>query len=446
MNEDHPPRASIAGVVPLPVLGMGTAPLGNLFARVSDEAAEGAVAAALSAGIRYFDTAPLYGYGLSERRLGAALSHLPQESIRISTKVGRLIEADAGRTPTEGYLVNGYRAVFDYSRDAVLRSFDESLKRLRRSGVDVLLLHDIGAETHGARHTAIFRQVLDEALPAMQRLKETGACRAIGIGVNESAVCLEMMQRCHLDCILFAGRYTLLEQASLHGVMAQAQRESSLAARSIQGCWPTSAHRVPPTTTWPRTQRRWRVPSASTTSVRGMVSMWARRRCSSYWRIRPWRASRWACVPPRKSTAPSRGCEHPSSRHCGSRCATRDCCWQMRQRLRHGGKLPGNIAFPAGAPGSGHWWRCRIAAGHDRQAGGRVPVATPRATIRALSSSRSLMGANSPTKSVSLDFSRLISPSHWIALSCLRPSVVLTATCVGKSYRCVNTGAQITVE
>jgi D-threo-aldose 1-dehydrogenase len=227
MNEDHPPRASIAGVVPLPVLGMGTAPLGNLFARVSDEAAEGAVAAALSAGIRYFDTAPLYGYGLSERRLGAALSHLPQESIRISTKVGRLIEADAGRTPTEGYLVNGYRAVFDYSRDAVLRSFDESLKRLRRSGVDVLLLHDIGAETHGARHTAIFRQVLDEALPAMQRLKETGACRAIGIGVNESAVCLEMMQRCHLDCILFAGRYTLLEQASLHGVMAQAQRDGT---------------------------------------------------------------------------------------------------------------------------------------------------------------------------------------------------------------------------
>jgi D-threo-aldose 1-dehydrogenase len=227
MSENRPPRAPFAGLVPLPVLGMGTAPLGNLFSRVSDEAAEGAIAAALAAGIRYFDTAPFYGYGLSERRLGAALCHLPQESVRISTKVGRLIVADPAHTPAEGYLVNGYRAVFDYSRDAVLRSFDESLKRMRRDRVDVLLLHDIGAETHGARHTAILRHVLQEALPAMQQLKDRGGCQAIGIGVNESAVCLEMMQRCHLDCILFAGRYTLLEQASLHTVMAQAERDGT---------------------------------------------------------------------------------------------------------------------------------------------------------------------------------------------------------------------------
>jgi D-threo-aldose 1-dehydrogenase len=227
MNTEHPPRAPIAGVVPLPLLGMGTAPLGNLFTQVSDESAGGAIAAALGAGIRYFDTAPFYGYGLSERRLGQALSHLPQDSVRISTKVGRLIEADARHTPREGYLVEGYRAVFDYSRDAVLRSFDESLRRLRRDRVDVLLLHDIGAETHGAQHLAILQQVLDEALPALQQLQEQGACQAIGIGVNESAVCLEMMQRCHLDCILFAGRYTLLEQGSLHTVMAQAQREGT---------------------------------------------------------------------------------------------------------------------------------------------------------------------------------------------------------------------------
>jgi D-threo-aldose 1-dehydrogenase len=206
---------------------MGTAPVGNLFTPVSDEAAEGAVAAALSAGIRYFDTAPFYGYGLSERRLGAALSHLPQASVRISTKVGRLIVEDPRHTPTEGYLVDGHRAVFDYSRDAVLRSFDESLKRLRRDRVDLLLLHDIGAETHGNRHAAMLQQVLDEGLPAMQELKQQGGCQAIGIGVNESAVCLEMMQRCRLDCILFAGRYTLLEQASLQTVMAQAQRHGA---------------------------------------------------------------------------------------------------------------------------------------------------------------------------------------------------------------------------
>ena len=217
----------IAGSLSLPVLGMGTAPLGNLFERVNDESAEGALSAALAAGIRYFDTAPFYGYGLSERRLSAALSRLPQESVKLSTKVGRLIVEDPGSTPTEGYLVNGYRAVFGYSRDAVLRSFDESLKRLRRDRVDVLLLHDIGAETHGAGHGAILQQVLDEALPALQQIKEAGGCQAIGIGVNETAVCLEMMQRCQLDCILLAGRYTLLEQDSLHTVMAQAQRHGA---------------------------------------------------------------------------------------------------------------------------------------------------------------------------------------------------------------------------
>ena len=227
MHPDHPSRAPVAGFLPSPKLGMGTAPLGNLFARVSDESAEGAIAAALAAGIRYFDTAPLYGYGLSERRLGQALSQLPTQSVKISTKVGRLIVADPGRTPTEGYLVNGYRAVFDYSRDAVLHSFDESLKRLGRNRVDVLLLHDIGAETHGAQHAATLQQVLDEGLPALQQIKEAGGCQAIGIGVNESAVCLEMMQRCQLDCILLAGRYTLLEQSSLHTVMAQAQRHGA---------------------------------------------------------------------------------------------------------------------------------------------------------------------------------------------------------------------------
>ena len=100
MHPAHPSRAPVAGFLPSPKLGMGTAPLGNLFARVSDESAEGAIAAALAAGIRYFDTAPLYGYGLSERRLGQALSQLPPQSVKISTKVGRLIVADPVRTPT----------------------------------------------------------------------------------------------------------------------------------------------------------------------------------------------------------------------------------------------------------------------------------------------------------------------------------------------------------
>jgi len=205
-------------------LGFGTAPLGNLFERVEDQAADAAIATALDAGIRFFDTAPFYGYGLAERRLGAALARVPAASVAISTKVGRRIVDAPGFRPSEGYLVDGHRAVFDYSRAAVLESFEESLLRLRRDRVDVLLLHDVGRATHGERHSAMLRQALEEALPAMQRLKEMHACRAIGIGVNEAAVCLEIMQAFDLDLILLAGRYTLLEQSSLEDVMAEALR------------------------------------------------------------------------------------------------------------------------------------------------------------------------------------------------------------------------------
>lgn len=216
------PAAPAAGIRPR--LGFGTAPLGNLFSTVSDAQAAAALEAALAAGVELFDTAPFYGYGLSERRLGAALAHAAPDSVAICTKVGRRIIEAPGHTPSEGYRVRDFRAEFDYSRDGVLRSLEGSLARLRRERVDVLLLHDVGRMTHGEQHAAMLRQALDEALPAMQALKAQGACRAIGIGVNETAVCLELMPRFPLDCILLAGRYTLLEQSSLSTVMAEALR------------------------------------------------------------------------------------------------------------------------------------------------------------------------------------------------------------------------------
>ncbi len=203
-------------------LGFGSAAIGNLYTSVGDQEAESAIAEAYALGVRLFDTAPFYGYGLSERRLGAVLAGLPRDELIISTKVGRLIET--GETPDDGYAVSGYRAVFDYSRAGVLRSFEASLARLCVDRVDILLLHDIGRLTHGALHQARLKEAYDEALPAMAHLKATGACRAIGIGVNEEAICLEVMARFDLDYILLAGRYTLLEQGSLHGIMAEAKR------------------------------------------------------------------------------------------------------------------------------------------------------------------------------------------------------------------------------
>ncbi|MFT3789650.1 MAG: aldo/keto reductase [Rudaea sp.] len=206
-------------------LGFGTAPLGNLYAAVDEREAHATLAAAWQRGIRYFDTAPFYGHGLSEQRLGDAFATRPRGEFAVSTKVGRLIEADAGRSGriNDGFAVSGSRAVFDYSRDGVRRSFEASLRRLRLDRVDILLLHDVGRLTHGERHATMLAQALAEALPEMARLREEGLVGAIGLGVNEQEVCLEILPRFPLDCVMLAGRYTLLEQQASRELMREAQ-------------------------------------------------------------------------------------------------------------------------------------------------------------------------------------------------------------------------------
>jgi len=218
-------RPLSGGAVQPTLLGFGGAPIGNLYAEVGDEEARDAIDAALACGIRYFDTAPYYGYGLSEERLGRALYGRPRESLVISTKVGRVLHDD-GCTSSRGkaFAVVGREAQFDYSRAGILSSFESSLRRLRTDYIDILLLHDIGELTHGERHPAVLKQALDEALPAMAELRAAGACRAIGVGVNEQTVCLELLPRFPLDCFMLAGRYTLLEQANGIAVLEAAAR------------------------------------------------------------------------------------------------------------------------------------------------------------------------------------------------------------------------------
>lgn len=209
--------------VRLSPLGFGAAPIGNLYTEVCDDEAIAAVQAAYATGIRHFDTAPYYGYGLSESRLGQALQAFARTSYTLSTKVGRRLfddpTATAGR---EGFAVAGRRAEFDYSRDGIQRSLESSLKRLRTDYIDLLLLHDIGRLTHGEQHSTVLRQVLDEALPLMTELKQAGVIGAIGIGVNEQEVAVELLPRFPLDCVMLAGRYTLLEQQASHRIMQQA--------------------------------------------------------------------------------------------------------------------------------------------------------------------------------------------------------------------------------
>jgi D-threo-aldose 1-dehydrogenase len=199
-------------------LGLGLAPLGNLYRAVSDEEARETLDTALELGIRYFDTAPYYGFGLSERRAGDALRGAPE--VVISTKVGRLLKPIADADPSVercGFVSPmPFEPVYDYSHDGILRSHEHSLQRLGLSRIDILLIHDIGKLTHSDRHDERVAQLTDGGgLKALRRLREEKAVSAIGVGVNEIDICLDLMDRVDLDVLLLAGRYTLLEQGAI---------------------------------------------------------------------------------------------------------------------------------------------------------------------------------------------------------------------------------------
>jgi D-threo-aldose 1-dehydrogenase len=215
--------------VRLPVLGFGAAPLGNLYEAVDEASAQSTVQTALAQGIRYFDTAPLYGFGLSETRLGEALqSHSQAANALISTKVGRVLSPlavapeAAKRNEFVSALPNSF--AFDYSYDGVMRSFEASLKRLRVSRLTILLAHDLGRTTHGNDHPMRWKEFLEGGFKAMRELREQQLVGALGIGVNEVAICVDALQSLDLDCILLAGRYTLLEQDASETLLSECVR------------------------------------------------------------------------------------------------------------------------------------------------------------------------------------------------------------------------------
>jgi D-threo-aldose 1-dehydrogenase len=197
--------------VELTVLGFGGSQVGNLHRPVSDEDAGRAVAAAWDLGIRYFDTAPLYSGGLGEQRMGRALRERPRDTYVLSTKVGRLVTA--------------HGIEYDYSRDGVLRSIEDSLQRLGLTRIDVAFIHDIDPHTHGPQgQRRRFREAMEGAYPALDRLRSDGALGAIGVGVNSWRVCQEAAEAADLDCFLLAGRYTLLEQEPLASFLPLCER------------------------------------------------------------------------------------------------------------------------------------------------------------------------------------------------------------------------------
>lgn len=198
-------------------LGLGGAPLGNLFSPVSDADARAVLGAAWAVGCRSFDTAPHYGHGLSERRFGDALRPHPRTAFVLSSKVGRLLTPTAD-VPREQYAyVDGLPFVqhWDYSAAGVRRSVEDSLQRLGLARLDVAYVHDCDAATHGLRAEAVLRQVCDETLPALQALKREGLIGAVGLGVNDVQVVLDVLRHAELDALLLAGRYSLLDHTAL---------------------------------------------------------------------------------------------------------------------------------------------------------------------------------------------------------------------------------------
>ena len=199
----------------LPRIGLGSAPLGGLYSSVDEPEAVRTLHRAIELGASYVDTAPLYGHGRSERAIGKALSTLPRNEFVLSTKVGRLL-VPVDEPPDPNEIVE---ASFDFSRDGVLRSLEESLERLGLDRVDILYVHDPdgGVSLHEdfSGQDYYYRQVLDEALPALADLRSQGVIGAVGVGMNFWQMLARFARDGDFDCFLVAGRYTLLDQTAL---------------------------------------------------------------------------------------------------------------------------------------------------------------------------------------------------------------------------------------
>ena len=212
----------------LTAIGFGGAPIGGLFENLDERSCYDILEETYNSGINIFDTSPLYGYGLSEHRLGNFLKTIDEDSYFLSTKVGRYLtpakknEIDRGRF--EGGL--NFTPHLDYSYDGVMRSFEQSLIRLAVSKVDICLIHDVDRFNHGDDVNYYFKLAMDGAYKAIQKLKEEKVIKAIGVGVNDSDMCARFANAGDFDCMLLAGRYSLLDQNALNDFFPIAEKNN----------------------------------------------------------------------------------------------------------------------------------------------------------------------------------------------------------------------------
>ena len=219
--EIDPPEKRVLGSTGLEVtrMGLGCAPIGGLFGDIPDEQAHAVVHRALSVGFNLFDTAPLYGSGKSEVRLGQALADTPRESYVLATKVGRVLETSHDPDRGGGVYINpgSFKPVFDFSYDGTMRSFEESLTRLGLDRIDILHIHD--ADDH-------FDEAMKGAYPALDKLRSEGVISGVSAGMNQWEVLAQFARAGDFDCFLLAGRYSLLEQGALDELFPLCQEKN----------------------------------------------------------------------------------------------------------------------------------------------------------------------------------------------------------------------------
>jgi D-threo-aldose 1-dehydrogenase len=211
-------------------MGFGAAPIGNFLRPITEEVSDAMVQRAWDHGMRYFDTAPYYGHGLSEVRLGHSLRWKPRDEFVVSSKVGRVLRSAARESIDFKPWVNALPNVchFDYSYDGTMRSFEDSLQRLGLERIDILYIHDADVFTHGPEQQKIyFKQAIEGCYPALAKLREQGAVKAIGVGVNNWDIMLDFMKAGDFDCLLMAGRYTLLEQEPLDELLPLCEKRGT---------------------------------------------------------------------------------------------------------------------------------------------------------------------------------------------------------------------------
>ncbi len=197
--------------------GFGTAPIGNIFREIDEDTSDAMIQTAWDRGVRFYDAAPMYGHGLSELRTGQSLRWKPRDEFVLSSKVGRRLVPARRDTIEFAPWTNAAPFVleFDYTYDGTMRAFEDSLQRMALERMDICFIHDIDVFTRGDEQPEVFRQAMDGSWRALERLRDEGVVKAIGVGVNEWEVCHEALRQRDFDCFLLAGRYTLLEQEAL---------------------------------------------------------------------------------------------------------------------------------------------------------------------------------------------------------------------------------------